>query len=157
MNLLVICDIDGTISDAGWRHAIAGKEPSRKNWKQYRQWLRRVQSKKMLIQDKTVPGMREMVQLLRHHCVYITARQIRYKDVTKRWLKKNGFPDLKLYMRSNKSKVSAGQYKENLILSLLHKSKKFVHTIVIDDDVRCELELICKKNNWTLLKAMNYN
>lgn len=155
MKLLVCIDIDGTISDSAWRNIIAGKEPSRKCWKTYKKWLRRVQSKKMLLQDKPVPGMREMCLLMQKHAVYITARQETYRDVTKKWLKKNGFPLLHLYMRGNKNKLSAGQYKENVILSLLDKSKKFVHVVVIDDDPKKDIALAAKKNGWTMLKALS--
>lgn len=155
MKLLVIVDIDCTIADAKWRNVLAGKEPARTNWKKYRQWLKRVQSKEMLLKDKPVPGMKEIVQLLSKNAVYITARQETYRSVTKKWLKTNGFPSLPLYMRANRSKISAGQYKENVINSILARTKKFVHVVVLDDDYRGDIELMCKKNNFTFLKALS--
>ena len=46
MNTLFVFDIDATIADAGWRNKLAGPEPARKNWKEYKKWLGKIQSKK---------------------------------------------------------------------------------------------------------------
>lgn len=155
MRLLVVIDLDGNCADMKWRHDLAGKEPSKKNWIKYKKWLRRIQSKKMIALDKPVSGMRELCLLLKKHAVYITARNEAYRSVTKQWLKRNGFPALKLFMRPRRNRELAGVFKENVILDLLHKSKKFVHVIIIDDDPRGDIFLSAKKNGWTFLKNLS--
>ena len=154
MNLLIAIDIDGTIADAGWRHILAGTEPNRKNWKKYKKWLKNVQSKKMLMKDKPVSGMKQFCHLVKKNAIYLTARQETYQDVTKAWLKANKFPNLKLYMRPNRCKLTAGELKEQIILKLL-KNRKFTHVIIVDDDQRGCISLVAKKNNWTMLKAIS--
>lgn len=153
MRLLVALDIDGTLADMKWRHDLAGREPNKKNWKLYKKWLRRIQSKKMILKDRPVPGMRDLALLLQKQAVYITARNDLYRTVTKQWLKKNGFPSLKLYMRPKNNRESAGVFKEKTILDILHKSKSFLHVIIIDDDQKRDIAMACRRNNWTMLRA----
>lgn len=155
MNLLCIIDLDGNCADMRWRHEIAGKEPSKRNWKKYKKWLRKIQSKKMILKDRPVPGMRELSWCLNKYAVYLTARNEAYRTVTNKWLKKNGFPKLKLYMRPRKNRELAGVFKEKIILDLLHKSRKFKHVVIIDDDTRGDIALAAKRNNWTILKNLS--
>ena len=153
MNSLFIFDLDGTCADMKWRHVLAGKEPNKKNWKKFKKWLRKVQSKKMLLKDRPVPGMRDMAILLKKHAIYLTARNESYRDVTKKWLKRNGFPNLPLHMRKSSDRSAAGVLKEKVILDILHKSKKFVHVVLIDDDPKGDIYMACRKNGWTFIKA----
>lgn len=155
LNVLFCIDIDGTLADMKWRHDLAGKEPSKRNWTKYKKWLKKIQSKKMILKDRTIPGMREMCKLLRLNSIYLTARNEVYRSATKQWLRKNGYPALKLYMRPRKNRLPAGAFKEQTILGILHKSKKFVHVIVIDDDSRGDIFQACRKNGWSFLKALS--
>jgi hypothetical protein len=155
MNLLVVLDIDATIADAGWRNKLAGPEPARKDWKKYKKWLGKIQSKKMLMKDKPVLGMCEMSHLLAKHAVYITARQSSYRKVTEKWLKKNKFPKLKLHMRPKKCRKSSGEYKEEVIKNILQKSNKLLSVVIIDDDPKGCIFEAAKRNSWTMLKALS--
>jgi hypothetical protein len=109
----------------------------------------------MLLKDRSIPGMREMCLLLKDHAVYLTARNEVYRKVTQEWLKKNGYPPLKLYMRPRKNRLLAGAFKEQQILGILHSSKQFLHVIILDDDQRGDIALAAKRNNWSMLKALS--
>ncbi len=154
MKVLFAYDIDGTLADVAWRHFLAGKEPSRKNWTKYQKWLKRVQNKKMLLKDKPIPGMKELVLLTQQNSIYITARKEYYRKVTRKWLKKNGFPELPLYMRPNKSKMSAGSLKEKILLNIL-KKEGYKDILIFDDDVKGDIAFVAKKRGWTFLKALS--
>jgi phosphoglycolate phosphatase-like HAD superfamily hydrolase len=153
-NILYIFDIDGTIADMEWRIRRAGPEPDKKNKKKYKAWLKRIQSKKMLLEDVPVPGMKEMVNALKKHSVYLTARQEIYRDVTKKWLKMHGFPSLNLYMRQKNDWNSNGVYKEAVILDLMEKMGYNV-IVIIDDDPHGDIQKVCKVRRWTMIKALS--
>lgn len=155
MNVLFAVDIDATISDASWRNKLAGKEPSRKNWKEYEKWLKKIQNKKMLMKDNPVLGMVELVSLIQSHAVYITARQSSFRKVTLKWLKKHGFPVLPLYMRPKNCRDSSGKYKEKVIKKILKDSEKLLSVVIIDDDPLSDIFEAAKKNSWTMLKSLS--
>ena len=155
LKLLVLVDLDGTCADMKWRHDLAGKEPNKKNWSKYKKWLTKIQSQKMILKDRSIPGMREMCILLKEHAVYLTARNEIYRKVTNQWLKKNKYPALKLYMRPRGNRLAAGAFKEQQILNILHSSKGFVHVVILDDDQKKDIALAAKKNGWTILKALS--
>lgn len=154
MKLLVVLDLDATCTEISWRIFLGGKEPSKSNPKLYSKWLKKVQSEKYILQDPAVPGMRELAHLLKKHAVYVTSRQEKFRKATLKWLKKNKFPKLDLYMRKDDNYSDCGTYKAGIVLDLLKKKKYSGNSvIVIDDDIKGEIESVSKLNKWTFLKA----
>lgn len=153
MKTLYVFDIDATLANAGWRNCIAGPEPDRNNRKKYLKWLKKVQSKKMLMKDKPVPGMRELTKAVKKDAIYLTSRSENFRDVTEKWLRKHKFPNLTLYMRGKNDWKSSGKFKEAVILSLVKNRK--MNVIVFDDDPKGDIFQECQRNGWTFLKALS--
>lgn len=155
--MLVIVDIDATIADATKRLKVAGPEPDRNDKAAYLAWLDRVQNAKSLAADQPVPGMEELCAALSNfykcQLYYVTSREEKWRSVTWDWLRLYGFlgHSMELLMRPNADWRSSGEFKEEVIKSLLTESKESV--IVIDDDEKGDLEVVCKRNGWTFLKA----
>lgn len=146
---IIFLDIDGTCADSADRFKKAGPEP-RTRGPEYTKWLNKVQTKSALLKDKPVRGMADMAASLKDNLVYLTARSEIYREVTKQWLSDNMFPDAQLLMRPKRNKQLAGELKEEIILSIADPEDE---VIVIDDDYNEELEVVCRRNRWTLLKA----
>ena len=153
MKTLFFFDIDATLADARWRNIAAGREPNRKHRKKYKQWLKRVQNKKSLMKDKPVKGMKELVKATKKNAFYLTSRSEHFRDVTEKWLRKHNFPELKLFMRGPDDWKSSGTYKESVVLSVI-KNKK-INIVILDDDPKLDLLEACKRNGWTMLRAMS--
>lgn len=153
MKTLFVFDIDATCADARWRNTIAGPEPDRNDRRKYLKWLKKVQSRKMLMKDKPVKGMKELVKAVQGNAIYLTSRSEAFRDVTDKWLRKQKFPKLKLYMRGKGDWKSSGKFKEALILSLVKNRK--MNVIVFDDDPKGDIFQECQRNGWTMLKALS--
>jgi hypothetical protein len=118
----------------------------------YKKWLRKVQTKRTILKDLPIDGMKEFIEVIKDNAVYVTARQEVYRDVTKKWLKKHKFPLLKLYMRRKNCWRTAGEYKEEVIVDLMSK-KGYNKCIVVDDHKG--MKKICDRHNWIFLRAMS--
>lgn len=89
----VLVDIDGTIADV--RHRLHHIErPGRKNWKAFFEGMDR---------DTPIADMIEKVKDLAagHAILIVTGRPASYRARTERWLKANGIPYERLFMRRN--------------------------------------------------------
>jgi hypothetical protein len=146
---IIFLDIDGTCANASKRFEKAGLEPKERG-PSYTKWLNRVQDRRSLLKDIPVRGMPELASMMKDSVIYLTARSEIYRAVTLQWLSENMFPDAQLLMRPKRNKEQAGELKERIILSIVCPEDD---VIVIDDDVNEDLEVVCKRNNWTLLKA----
>jgi len=145
-------DIDGTISDATERIKRAGPEPSRENKEVYDAWV--VLVNQNMEQDKPIPGMPELCYHLGGRLVYLTSREYRHADVTKKWLNDNGFPLGILRMRPNDNYEETHLFKASVIEEEKKLSgHKKVDVVVIDDDESGKLEQLCKERGHTFLKA----
>jgi hypothetical protein len=151
--MLVIVDIDDTISDGSRRTLAAGHEPDRrKDTGAYNAWRDKINTGLEL--DAPVTAMRELVTALveaGHHVAYVTARGSELREVTRGWLRQFGFPDEMLYMRAATDFRPSAEYKEFVVSKLLTSDLEDV--LVIDDDPRGELAEVCRRRGWTFLKA----
>jgi len=147
-------DIDGTVANATRRFAAAGKEPHRHEKEKYAEWLSKVQNAVSLMQDVPVKGMQTLLWALQSYgaeVAFLTAREERWRHVTESWLKAKEFGSVKVYMRPNDNWQDAGTLKENIIDALTQQYPGNV--VIIDDDPLGELQIVCKRRGWTLLKA----
>lgn len=154
MSCLYVVDIDNTLADGSRRLKKAGKEPSRKNRKKYENWVKAVQNAKSLMEDKVVPGMNELLLKLCYTTTdveYVTARELKWKNVTKAWMIANYFPLYDVTFRPNGDYTETHLLKEKQIQKL---SKGYDEVVVIDDDPSGKLAKVCKKRGWTLLKVV---
>lgn len=156
MNVLLIIDIDGTISNGKDRFTAAGPEPSRSDREVYQAWVGRVQDKHSLLADEPVPGMSELIYGFIeggfNDAVYLTSREYKWAGVTMEWLAKNNFPSLELVMRGETDYRESADFKEDKIKRLL-KSYQCETAVVLDDDEKGTIEDMCKRNRYTFLKA----
>lgn len=146
-------DIDGTLADASTRYARAGAEPCRKKKKAYAEWLANVQNEQTLSEDLAIKGTVEIVAAWAKVGLvyYLTAREYRYRKVTRKWLKKNSYPSGKgLIMRPNDNTQEYWILKEHAIRKII---KGPCNVIVFDDDPKGKLQEVCARNGWTFLKA----
>ncbi len=153
MKTLLILDIDGCIADATERFQRAGQEPSRENRTQYLQWLHNVQNETTLSMDKPVPGMLALANSfeLLGTIAYVTSREEKYREVTRRWLEQHQFPSShQLYMRGQDDWRSSGEMKEAIIKVL---AVPYGAVVICDDDPRGDVQEAAQRNGWTFLKA----
>jgi hypothetical protein len=154
MNTLFVIDIDQCISDASRRLVEAGPEPDRsKDVSGYNTWLSLVQNEKSILEDKAVPGMKELVSSLPiRQCIYLTARGETYLKVTTQWLRDNKFPRFELIMRPQGNTDRSDTFKAKMIrIAKAHYG--YDNVVVIDDDQRDELRTVCYLEGYTFLKA----
>lgn len=152
--LLVVVDIDGTISDATDRFRVAGPAPDMDvSLQAYLSWVDTVNSN--MVHDEPVAGMSSLLRSLYHsqaHVVYLTNREEKHREATEDWLICNGFPLYQLLMRETGSYSEAVQYKGTVIKNLKDVFG-FTEVIVIDDDESGKIEQLCKKQGYTFLHA----
>lgn len=149
--LLVVIDIDNTISDGTDRNTFAGPQPSLKDKEAYLSWVTAVNSNMQY--DEPVKGMRDFVRALAiggAHCVYLTNREEEHRGVTENWLCDNGFPEFKVLMRETGSYTESAQYKGEVIHNLIEVFG-FEAVVVLDDDN--SMKALCEKKGYTFLKA----
>jgi hypothetical protein len=153
MSLLVVMDIDGTISDATDRFRLAGPDPGLHNMEAYLSWVEAVNDK--MHHDTPVSGMAELLRALwytQSHCVYLTNREEKHREVTENWLTRHGFPRFKVMMRQDGSYSEAIEYKGTVIRNLCEVFGS-TSVVIVDDDESGKMEGLCKKMGWTFLKA----
>jgi hypothetical protein len=156
---LFFIDIDNTLADASKRFKKAGSEPSRKDKKKYNAWVKAVQNKRSLMEDKPVPGMWAVITrlyMMHSSMEYVTSREEKWHQVTERWLRENSFPPLSINYRPNGSYTETHILKEQMIKKLVAEYEEEYGTtsvVVIDDDPSGKLSKVCKKSGWTMLKV----
>jgi hypothetical protein len=154
MSCLFIIDLDNTVADGSRRFKKAGKEPSRKNKKEYDAWVKAVQNAESLAEDKDVPGMGVLLGKLwgtYSPVEYVTSREEKWKQITEKWLIRNHFPLYDVTYRPDGDYSETHELKERQITEL---SKGYEEVVVIDDDPSGKLAKVCKKRGWTLLKVI---
>lgn len=151
---LVVVDIDGSIACLKERYALAS-EPKRGNKKDFQQWLDKIQSPEMLLQDRVIGCMQPLIKLLHdsgHRIVYLTGRSEKYRKVTRKWLKDNKFPFTKLVMRSNNDWRPPALYKEAKLVKEIKVPNE--PWLVIDDDYSSDCSIMYRRHGATHLKVM---
>ena len=154
--MIAVFDIDGTLADISERMEKAGAQPHRQSDPEaFQKWLDSLQCEKSLLEDKTIPGMTALVTAMNNVCetVYLTGRQEQYRDVTRTWLNKHGFPAVPLYMRPHGNEQCPSDYKASVLkkIEALAPDKQL---ILFDDDPDAACEKAYRDNGWTHLKAM---
>lgn len=136
MGAVYIVDIDGTIADDRERKLRAGPEPERHEKKAYLKWLDAIQSVKTLSEDSPVPGMAELLRGLSRDqaiIIYLTAREEKFRDVTRDWLRQHTFPMSLLLMRPTGGWMSSRTLKEAHIREIREVYANLA-IVAIDDD-----------------------
>lgn len=157
MATLFFIDLDGTLVDAAARMEIAGGEPDRfSDKKAHESWLQTIQSEALLSIDKPVKGMIQLVKGVHNQtfgAVFLTAREERYRTVTEAWLKEQGLSHIRLVMRPNGNEQPYHNFKEEAIKEEL-ETYPGATVVVLDDDPSGMLANVCRRNSWTMLKAV---
>jgi predicted secreted acid phosphatase len=151
--LLVVVDIDGTISDGTDRFRYAGPQPSLQDKEAYLSWVEAVNNN--MASDCAVPGMLSILRALARdyvHCVYLTNREERHREATEDWLYDQGFPRFELLMREDDTYSEAVAYK-GVVIANLSQVFDFQDIIVIDDDPK--MKDLCDNKGYTFLQAMS--
>lgn len=157
-NILVICDIDNSIADISFRQKKAGKEPSKKNKKEFTAWLERLQCPEDLIKDPPIHHMKTLLQTIRScdypfvDIAYLTSRTENYRNVTSKWIHVNGFPPGPIYMRKIDDWRGSGEYKHDTIKHLVEVYGKA--GIAIDDDPDGDTSAMYRKYGFVHLKVL---
>lgn len=155
MKTLFVFDIDGTLANGQRRFEEAGAEPSRDDRPAYLKWVSDVQNEKSLAADEVVSGMVEFVlatSVLGTDSIYLTSREEQWRPVTARWLIAKGFPTLPLILRPSNNWADGAEFKEIAIKTYL-ATNRCDSVVVVDDDEKGTIEEMCKRNEWTFLKA----
>jgi hypothetical protein len=105
--MLVLTDIDHTVSDAAWRDAMIGKV----SWDDYYTagW-----------EDKPIQAVAELLRVLNdsdYYIVAVTARPEKWRALTVEWLIDHEIPVDELLMRPDDCRLPGAQVKANLISS----------------------------------------
>jgi hypothetical protein len=152
MNILLICDIDGTISNVATRFIdIPIPEPKLRSNPEYITYLDHIQTYEKLMSDKPVRGMQKFLSSFNLQfvdIVYLTARDEKYRKTTMEWLNLHNFPIFELYMRPEGDDRPSNLYKENVINTLKHQ---YSNIILLDDDI--SMKEMCERNKITFLQA----
>jgi hydroxymethylpyrimidine pyrophosphatase-like HAD family hydrolase len=154
--LLVIVDIDGTLSNWHKRAKRAGIAPPRHHRDRFQAWLDAVQNEESLLKDAAINPVISTVRALDkagHNIIFLTGRSEKYKKVTERWLRKHVGRDYPLHMRSGTDFRSAADYKESK-LKVFTKSVKG-SIIAIDDDFDGDTTKVYEKMGILHLKVMS--
>jgi phosphoglycolate phosphatase-like HAD superfamily hydrolase len=134
-----VLDIDATLSDTSQRIHFLDKKP--KDWDSFF-----AHAKEDAVLDEGLAVATTLAA--EHEIVYLTGRPERLRRDTVRWLKDNGFPDGKLYMRGNTDRRPS-------VLMKLGRLKRLAESrpvaVLVDDDVN-----VCaaaEKAGYTVMRA----
>lgn len=153
--MIIVVDVDNTISDARARLRKAGKAPPKENREAYDKWLAELQPPGALIADPVVPQLRELINSIRAvespvWILYLTSRSEKHRKDTIDWLKKHDFFPGPVFMRKDDDYRPAFQYKEAVLTDILRKhDNPDENVIFIDDDPK--ISRICRKYGWVHL------
>jgi hypothetical protein len=155
--MIYFLDIDGTLADATERFKQAGPEPYRSQRRQYLKWLAAVQDEERLANDEPMYAMLALAAALAQSkgtLFYLTSREEKYREVTKRWLKDHDFPPAPLIMRPTDDWRSSGELKGEAMRIILQASNHDpIDAIIIDDDPRGDVQEAAHKLGVCFLKA----
>lgn len=106
----VACDIDHSVSDARWRDGMAGiMDDVRSGWDEYNA---------AAADDRPIPEVIELLRSLHRDgwgTIGLTARPIKWKSVTQRWLLEHDVPFDELLMRAHEDFRPAPMVKLSLL------------------------------------------
>jgi predicted secreted acid phosphatase len=149
--LLVVIDIDNTVSDGRSRTQLVGPAPKLEDKAAYLSWVSAINEN--MQHDEPVRGMRDFCRALSYggaHCVFLTNREEEHREATEKWLYNHGFPAFKVFMRETGSYSEATEYKGEVIHNLIEVFG-FDDVMVIDDDG--SMKALCDRKGYTFLKA----
>lgn len=152
--MLIICDIDGTLACLKARYAIA-PEPKRGDKKAFQKWLDKIQSDEMLLADRPINCMWDLLYDLdatKHEIIYLTGRSEKYRKTTQYWLDMHEFPSGKLVMRANNDWRPPAAYKEAKLKKVIGIPKE--PWLAIDDDYSNDCSEMYRRLGATHLKVM---
>jgi hypothetical protein len=157
IDLLLVFDIDQTMSNRVPRLLNAGPMPPRSDTKAVLEWLEKLQGNGVLLTDPPLKAMCELFKLLGGGLrtpkrVFVTGRGEKHRYETERWLRAHDLHG-PVYMRPDTDWQSAADYKEEQMLKLV-KEFKPKHVIVLDDDDAEDCSAMYRRNGWTHLKVI---
>lgn len=156
--MILILDIDHTLSDASTRNNIAGQEPDRADKVSYQRWLDLLQSHASLLEDEPVHTICELANTMHdagHKIYYLTGRAEQFRLATERWISRNSLPDAPLIHRADDDWRSGGAYKIEHILNI-QKMHPGEHVLVLDDDPDDSLRKELERHGITLAKIFSH-
>ncbi|MEW5692839.1 MAG: HAD family acid phosphatase [Candidatus Hydrogenedentota bacterium] len=140
---MIIVNIDDTIADT--QHRLKRNPDGSFDWDYY-------DTPELIEKDPPIKYSKEILfkLSLRHPLVFLSSRQEKLRDVTIKWLNKNGFSKwVKLYMRSNGDKRTRLHYKSDIFKKIIEHSRESIN--LFDDQE--ELEDECKRFGIYFFKA----
>ncbi|MEV0790715.1 HAD family acid phosphatase [Kribbella sp. NPDC050459] len=134
-----VLDIDATLSDTSQRIHFLEQKP--KDWDSFF-----AHAKEDAVLDE---GLAVATTLATdHEIVYLTGRPERLRRDTEKWLKDNGFPDGKLYMRGNTDRRPSMLMKLGRLKSLAEQRPV---AVLVDDDAK--VVAAAQKAGYTVMRA----
>ncbi|GAA1575577.1 hypothetical protein GCM10009804_35450 [Kribbella hippodromi] len=134
-----VLDIDATLSDTSQRVHFLQKKP--KDWDSFF-----AHAKEDAVLDE---GLAVATTLAAdHEIVYLTGRPERLRRETAKWLKDNGFPDGKLYMRGNTDRRPSMLMKLGRLKRLAEQRPV---AVLVDDDAK--VIAAAEKAGYTVMRA----
>ncbi|WP_133802626.1 phosphatase domain-containing protein [Kribbella caucasensis] len=134
-----VLDVDATLSDTSKRIHFIERKP--KDWDSFF-----AHAKEDAVLDE---GLAVATTLAAdHEIVYLTGRPERLRRDTVKWLKDNGFPEGRMYMRSNTDRRPSVAVK---LYRLKELSRERPVAVLVDDDVKvCDA---AEKAGYTVMRA----
>jgi phosphoglycolate phosphatase-like HAD superfamily hydrolase len=134
-----VLDIDATLSDTSKRIHFIERKP--KDWDSFFTHAK---------EDAVLPeGLAVATTLAAEHViVYLTGRPERTRRDTEKWLKDNGFPDGKVYMRGNTDRRPSMLMKLGRLQRLAEQRPI---AVLVDDDVK--VIAAAEKAGYTVMRA----
>jgi phosphoglycolate phosphatase-like HAD superfamily hydrolase len=134
-----VLDVDATLSDTSKRIHFIERKP--KDWDSFF-----AHAKEDAVLDE---GLAVATTLAAdHEIVYLTGRPERLRRDTVKWLKDNGFPEGRMYMRSNTDRRPSVAVK---LYRLKELSRERPVAVLVDDDVKvCDA---AERAGYTVMRA----
>lgn len=155
--MIGLVDIDGTCADWTDRAKRAGNCPEKRTRANMQDWLDRLQNAATLMSDRPILPVRAILKGLAKQrgikLIYLTGRDEEWRDVTVRWLKRNGFPKGELLMRDSVDKSTPFRCKSKHIKQL-QKDYPGEAFFTLDDDHRGDCQKMYKNRGILHLKVM---
>ncbi|MEU4193893.1 HAD family acid phosphatase [Kribbella sp. NPDC026611] len=134
-----VLDIDATLSDTSKRIHFLEKKP--KDWDSFF-----AHAKEDSVLDEGLAVATTLAA--EHEIVYLTGRPERLRRDTVKWLKDNGFPEGKLYMRGNTDRRPSMLMK---LTRLNRLAEERPVAVLVDDDVK--VIAAAEKAGYTVMRA----
>jgi phosphoglycolate phosphatase-like HAD superfamily hydrolase len=142
--MILLVDIDHTLSDARWRDPLLLERPV--DWDRYHT---------LSIQDKPIKGVVAMVNSLGiagWYIVALTARPNRWRKVTMEWMGNVGVRVDEILMRDTEDYRPSPEVKQELLQNYTHRNVAPDNAVIIIDD-REDVALFFKALGYTVLQV----